>query len=338
MLNVLAIVVALGLAAGSASAFEKLEGYFIAEQVCEAYQSKNKRTNPGEITTALSTAYVMKGLNQVAGDYFQIVVPGAPVTEERWVSVSCGIHVVKADTAVASGDSGGAVVEPITGDEASELLLALSWQPAFCEAKSGKKECKQLNSGLLPITESQLSIHGLWPQPDGKFYCGVPNSIKELDQPATWHKLPKVELSAETQELLNVAMPGTASFLERHEWIKHGTCYFGAGGAEECYQDTLRVTDEINTSVVGQFLSAHLGTEVETSEIRSKFDEAFGEGAGARVQFHCAGDGNRILIGELAIHLRGVIGPNTPVSELLLAADEVSIGCKKGTIDPAGLQ
>jgi hypothetical protein len=46
------------------------------------------------------------------------------VTEERWVSVECGIHVVKADTAVASGD--GAVVEPVTGDEASELLLALS--------------------------------------------------------------------------------------------------------------------------------------------------------------------------------------------------------------------
>jgi hypothetical protein len=44
------------------------------------------------------------------------------------------------------------------------------------------------------------------------------------------------------------------------------------------------------------------------------------------------------VIGELMIHLRGVIGPNTPVSELLLAADAVSIGCKKGTIDPAGLQ
>jgi ribonuclease T2 len=338
MLNLLAIVVALVLSAGSASAFEKLEGYFIAEQVCEAYQSKNKLTNPGEITTALSTAYVMKGLNKIAGDYFQIVVPGAPVTEDRWVSVDCGIHVVKADTAVASSDGDGDVVEPVAGDEASELLLALSWQPAFCEAKSSKKECKQLNSGLLPITETQLSIHGLWPQPDGKFYCGVPHSIKKLDKPATWHQLPAVELSAETRELLNVAMPGTASFLERHEWIKHGTCYFGAGGAEEYYQDILRVTDEINTSVVGEFLSAHLGTEVETSEIRTKFDAAFGEGAGARVQFRCAGDGNRVLIGELQINLRGVIGPNTPVSELLLAADEVSIGCKKGTIDPAGLQ
>jgi hypothetical protein len=45
------------------------------------------------MTTALSTAYVMKGLHQVAG---------APVAEERWVSVDCGMRVVKADTAVAS--------------------------------------------------------------------------------------------------------------------------------------------------------------------------------------------------------------------------------------------
>ncbi len=83
MLNVLAIVTALGLAAGSASAFEKLEGYFIAEQVCDAYKSKNKQTHPGEMTTALSTAYVMKGLNQVAG---------APVAESggsRWIAVCC---------------------------------------------------------------------------------------------------------------------------------------------------------------------------------------------------------------------------------------------------------
>lgn len=334
MRKFLTIVVALVLSAGSASAFEKLEGYFIAKRVCEAYQSKNKQTNPGEITTAVSTAYVMRGQNKVGGDYFQIVVPDVPVIEERWVSVDCGIHVVEAGTVVDAGNSDDAVVKTVTGDEASDLLLALSWQPAFCEGKRSKTECQQLNAGHLPITETQLSIHGLWPQPNGTFYCGVPKSM----QNKTWDQLPAIELSAETRELLNVAMPGTASFLHRHEWFKHGTCYFGAGGAEEYYQDTLRVTEAINTSVVGEFLKINLGEEVKTSEIRAKFDEAFGEGAGNRVQFECASDGGRELIRELRINLRGVIGPDTKVSKLLAAADSTAIGCKEGTIDRAGLQ
>ena len=68
------------------------------------------------------------------------------------------------------------------------------------------------------------------------------------------------------------------------------------------------------------------------------FDEAFGQGSGDRVQFQCAGDGDRILLTEIKINLRGVISPDTPFRDLLLAADTVSIGCPSRVIDPAGLQ
>ena len=79
-----------------AAAFEKLDGYFIALKACEAYQSKNKLTNPGDVVTEDFRAYEIKGINKKGGDYFQMIVPGAPVTRDRWVHVSCGVHVVEA--------------------------------------------------------------------------------------------------------------------------------------------------------------------------------------------------------------------------------------------------
>ena len=76
-------------------AAERLKGYFIAFEACEAFQSKNRETNPGGILTEPSRAYAMIALNAPDGDFFQVRVPGAPVTEDRWVHVGCGLHVVR---------------------------------------------------------------------------------------------------------------------------------------------------------------------------------------------------------------------------------------------------
>ena len=326
------------LSVGLANAFEKLDGYFISFEVCEAYQSKNRLTNPGDIRTSSFHAYEIIAINKTGGDFFQIRIPDAPVTQDRWVHTDCGLHVIDAGTVTSTTPSEPIVVTPPAGDESEENLLALSWQPAFCESKPGKKECIQLNDGLLPVTEKQFSIHGLWPQPRGRVYCGVPRTLQALDEARRWSELPELPLDMETWDALDVAMPGTASFLQRHEWIKHGTCYLGDGGADEYYDDTLQVTEAINNSAVGTFLADHVGAEVSTQEIRARFDEAFGQGSGDRVQFQCAGDGDRILLQEIKINLRGVISPETPLRDLLLAADSVSIGCPSGVIDPAGLQ
>ena len=326
------------LSVGSANAFQKLDGYFISFEVCEAYQSKNRLTNPGDIRTSPLHAYEIIAINKTGGDLFQIRIPDAPVTQNRWVHVGCGLHVIDAGTATSKTPTEPDDITPPDGEESKENLLALSWQPAFCETKPGKKECIQLNEGLLPVTEKQLSIHGLWPQPRGRVYCGVPQTLQALDKAGRWSELPELPLDMKTRDALDVAMPGTASFLQRHEWIKHGTCYLGEGGADEYYDDTLQVTASINSSVVGTFLADHVGAEVSTEEIRARFDEAFGQGSGDRVQFQCAGDGDRVLLQEIKINLRGVIAPETPLRDLLLAADAVSIGCPKGVIDPAGLQ
>ena len=344
----------------SAQAFVPLDGYVIALERCEAYQSKNALTNPGDRFTEPMRAYVVRGMNQPVGDFYQIIDPGAPVTADRWVHVSCGVHVVDAMTETALTDNDGGGTDSGDGgsdgggddgtdggtdgggdgssEESTDNLLALSWQPAFCETRPGKKECLDLNEGNLPITEQQLSIHGLWAQPRNNTYCDVSDSDISLDTSGQWHLLPAPELSAETRERLDVAMPGTASQLERHEWIKHGTCHRGAGGAEEYFSDTLRVTQAINESVVASYLAEHVGASVDTAVIRQKFDEAFGNGAGDRVQFHCKGDQGRVLLQEITINLKGRIDSENTVAELMLAGDLTSLGCPSAVIDASGLQ
>jgi ribonuclease T2 len=329
----------LACAAPPALSFESLDGFFIATATCEAYQSKNSLTNPGAVSTEPDRAYPMVGLNKVGGDFFQIRIANAPVTTDRWVHVDCGLHVVEAGTVVATGTGPTEpVLTPSSGYESAENVLSLSWQPAFCETRPGKTECRQLNDGLLPVTATQLSIHGLWPQPNGNFYCGVPQALISLDKDGRWDALPEPEVDLETRDALAVAMPGTASHLDRHEWVKHGTCYRAPRGADEYFDDTLLLTEAINASGVGALLSDHVGGTLTAGQIRAAFDTAFGAGAGERVQVKCIGDGGRVLIQELVVHLRGTIAPEAEIGALIRAADTVSPGCPQGVIDPAGLQ
>ncbi|MHA7777016.1 ribonuclease T2 family protein [Roseibium sp. M-1] len=326
-----------------ASAFEKLDGYFIAQEVCEAYHSKNKQTNPGDITTTPMMAYRMLGLNKAGGDFFQVEIDNAPVATSRWVSTSCGVHVIEAGTATSGGTTtgggtGGGDVIVQEGPESIDNLLTLSWQPAFCEIRPGKTECRDLNDGLLPHTTGQLSIHGLWPQPKGKDYCGVPASIKNLDNPDSWDRLPAPEIDTETADALSAAMPGFASFLHHHEWIKHGTCYLGEGGADEYYDDTLFLTGLVNGSAVGDLFFNNVGQEITGAQIRAAFDSAFGVGTGERVEIKCQSDGGRNLINEIWISLKGQINPDSDLGDLMLAAETTGMGCSRGLIDPTGLQ
>ncbi|MDH3663731.1 MAG: ribonuclease T [Alphaproteobacteria bacterium] len=321
-----------------ALAQQPLEGWLIATKACEAYQSKNRLTNPGDVRIVENFAYGMIGINKLGGEWYQIRMPEAPVTQARWVHITCGPHVVASGPVPDPGVGPTDTFTPREGMEATDLMLALSWQPSFCEKKPSKPECRQLNDGLLPITERRLSLHGLWPQPRENVYCGVSESIKRIDKPDRWDELPAPELDADTADRLAVAMPGTASFLERHEWIKHGTCFFGDRSGDEYYDDTLLVMDAINESEVGHFLAANVGAEIETSDLLAAFDTAFGDGAGDRVQVACTGDQGRVLVQELKIALLGEITETVDVGELILAAAPQSPGCPRGVLDPAGLQ
>jgi ribonuclease T2 len=167
-------------------------------------------------------------------------------------------------------------------------------------------------------------------------YCRVSGALQILDGERKWDELPAPKLSAETRTALEVAMPGTQSFLDRHEWVKHGTCY--ETNAEEYFTDSLAMLEAVNSSSVRDLFAGSVGSELTQEAIRAAFDAAFGPGAGERVRVACQRDGDRRIITELTIGLTGDIGASHQFAERLMDARPTDGGCDAGIVDPVGFQ
>jgi len=319
--------------AGMARADVKMSGSFVADSACPATQAIKSGKNPGNIATTAGQSYDLLAGNKDAPTHYLIRVPGAD-PERRWVKISCG-HVTGGSAAAqpaAPADQG----KPAASGK-PEYVFALSWQPAFCETKSSKPECQAQTAG--GFDASHFTLHGLWPQPNGNFYCQVAASDKANDNPAHWADLPPVDLDANTRAELDQVMPGTASKLERHEWIKHGTCY--GKSQQEYFAEALNLMRAVNASPVRELFTKNVGKQLTSDQIRSAFDSAFGTGAGARVRVSCLVDpsSGRRLIGELTLGLTGPIGADSSLGSLMLAAAPTTkAGCPKGSVDAAGFQ
>ncbi len=68
------------------------------------------------------------------------------------------------------------------------------------------------------------------------------------------------------------------------------------------------------------FFAANIGKSVAGAQIRKYFDEAFGAGAGQRLRIACKDDGNRRLIAEMTLGLKGDISPRTSLAKLIAAS------------------
>ena len=315
---------------------EQRSGQFVANATCDAFQSKRKRSNPGQVTLRKGQSYEVLAINAAGGEWFRVQVPHAPTPTARWVHRDCGTFAASGQSSVKGT---GARDQQTTGSagskEATDLVLALSWQPTFCERFRSKPECVDLNNGRLPEAARQLSLHGLWPK---DFYCDVPKDVRTLDKNRDWAALPAPQLDTDTAQRLAIAMPGMQSDLHRHEWIKHGTCFFGDRGGDEYYDDSLLLLDAINTSSVGVLFASHIGKNLSDAQIRAAFDEAFGPGAGDRVEVDCADDDGDRLIAELKISLKGEITDTVDVGALIRAAPPRRRDCRSGIVDPHGAQ
>lgn len=134
---------------------------------------------------------------------------------------------------------------------------------------------------------------------------------------------------------MQIAMPGVASGLHKHEWEKHGVCY--SKTPERYFIDSLRLVAAFNAAPVRALFERNIGKYLSASDIRTSFDTAFGRGAGDRVLVHCVDDDGRRLIEELRIRLNGDI-ENAGLPVLLKQARPQKRGCKGGIVDEAGLQ
>jgi len=217
------------------------------------------------------------------------------------------------------------------GGMSGSFVLALSWEPAFCETRPTVPECRTQTTER--VDARQFSLHGLWPE---GAYCGVDETTRAADESHHWGDLPEVELPIAQQARLDAAMPGTQSGLERHEWIKHGTC----SGTDQIgyYAASLALTDAVNATGLPELFTENMGNSLNIGRIANAFDTAFGAGTGKRVTLECVSDGSRRLISGIRIALEGAIGANPDLGALAAAADVPSGGCKGGVVDPAGLQ
>jgi len=214
------------------------------------------------------------------------------------------------------------------------VLLALSWQPAFCERQSSKPECQDQTVGRFDA--DHLSLHGLWPQPHGLEYCQVDARTRALDRPGNWMNLPAPDLQEDTLRQLRQAMPGAASGLERHEWVRHGRC-FGAD-ADPYFRTALALLEQVNRSPLRDTLARRVGGPVAVSELKAAFEQGFGPGASGALSVRCQRDGERALITELRLSLRQPLNPSTPLREALDTSSGERDTCQTGLVDGVGNQ
>ncbi len=312
-----------------------LDGYFIALSACEATKKKDA-DNPGNVRLVIRHAYDIIGRNDTPGTHYQIKVPGAPVSEARWVPMSCGAYAPRAALQLR----GGVTPEPEPGvatgrlaPDSIEVVLAASWEPAFCatSAGQGKPECKAQTADRPDATH--FSLHGLWPDDldDRKIfpcYCdrGAPIGCGSSQDRDT-----SIALSPAVMEQLRIAMPGVQSGLQLHEWPKHGACYEddktgpdANADPDEYFTEAMAVLRALNDSAVRALFADHPGQILTRGQIAAAFDEAFGEGAAGRVLIRCARVGGENILSELWINLKGDITVPADLGKLIQAAPPAS--------------
>ena len=274
--------------------------------------------NSGDQSLEIGSSY--RVIDEKKGQYY-INIKGISVPN-RWVDKSC----FKEESIAKTVSKKVEIKEIKNISNSPQMLLALSWQNAFCETHRYLRECK---SSRKSYTDTKFGLHGLWPQPRENIYCGVSSEDKSLDKSRKWRNLAPLKLSETTRkELLEVMPSSKSSYLQRHEWIKHGTC--ANMSQDEYYSRAISLTKQINESKVGQFFTQNIGKVVKLEQIRFKMNESFGRGAGKKLELRCK-DG---LISEIWLYLGDANSDD--ISILLKDGKDVRSRCTKGKIDRVG--
>ncbi len=300
---------------------------------CPAFNNMKHSKNTHSVLLDISRRYTI--LDHHKGQYLIVIKGEQPA--QRWVDESC---FEVSENTKSSLDNYIDTVDETTEKTnntkkynnstlSQNNLLALSWHNAFCETHRNKKECRRNMFSLYKSKhkETHFILHGLWPQPAGKAYCGVKRKYITMDKYKQWNKLPALNLSHETKVKLTKIMPGVYSNLHRHEWYKHGTCY---GTDEESYfKKAIGLVEEFHKAEVSKFFEKNIGKRVTLKQIRNMFDRDFGTGAGKSVALRCKNG----LVTELWLNLAG---ESESLGILLREGKAVQSRCKYGTLDRAG--
>ncbi len=294
-------------------------------QECPAFNNMKHSKNTDAVHLDTKQKYTI--LDRHKGQVLVLVRGENPA--QRWVDGKC-FSKSKALNIENKNDNLFANIDNKRYDNISKQnILVLSWHNAFCETHRYKKECKRSIVSLFysKKSDSQFALHGLWPQPRSSQYCNVDKRLVGADKNRQWRHLPCLALDEDVENQLEIIMPGYASDLHKHEWIKHGSCY--GTDANRYYSDAINLTGQVNASGLGTFFSENIDKKVTLKQIRNIADREFGRGAGDRIELKCKSG----LITELWLHLGS---RSDDLSVLLQRGKKTRSRCHQGVIDRAG--
>jgi ribonuclease T2 len=291
-----------------------LHGAFTASQACPAYVSKNHpdrhdglRLKPGQTYQALEA-------NRPEGaDWYRLRVPGA-TPEQRWVAVSCGqlVGTGPAPTPAPAPSGRAACSSP---GRADSYVLAMSWEPAFCETHRDKKECRETDPNAYQA--GHFTLHGLWPnrRECGTSYgfCGAVHGERK-----NFCDYPAMDLGPAVRTELAQVMPGEESCLERHEWYKHGTCQT-RWTADQYFAMAVSLTRQFNDAGMAALMAGQVGGEIATADFLAQVDKGLGERASRRVELDCD---RRHRLTEVRLGLPADLRPDESLKDLVARAAE----------------
>lgn len=304
----LATIVAL-LATSPISASEPLQGRFTATQACEVFQSFRRQTNPGDVRLTPGMIYTALETNQRSNPVSIRIRVDDASPPKRWTELGCGLLDPVPSPIPDRPDNANTSCR--TPGLADSYVLALSWQPAFCETRPQKPECSVRDPQSFQA--NHFTLHGLWPN---KHSCGTSYGMcdRAVARRSAFCDYPALALSPTTREQLEVRMPSAkhGSCLQRHEWYKHGTCQTTMD-VDAYYQISIRLTDQFNDSGVAAFMASHIGREVRTADFLAIFDQAYGENGHRALTLKC----QRNQLVDVYVHLKHPVTTSARLSDLI---------------------
>ncbi len=287
-------------------------GTITATQTCDAYVSKNKRTNPDQTKLVKNKIYPIFEVNKTNNpSWYRVRIDGS-TPPERWVAKRCGTASIQIGGGSGAGSSGnGSDSACQTPGLEDSYVLALSWQPAFCETHRGKPECRI--DDKKSYQARNFTLHGLWPN---KKSCGTKYGFcgEVRSKPGDFCDYPMLSIFTETRADLEQVMPSAAagSCLQRHQWYKHGTCQT-SWSLDEYYEVAVDLTEQFNESGIAYFISRNIGKTVTEAEFIKKIDCAHGVDSHKRIELKCV-QGNLV---DVYIRLPSTINRGEGLDELL---------------------
>ncbi|PJE80754.1 Ribonuclease I [invertebrate metagenome] len=271
------LLVLLLLALSSTSyGFRMLEGEFTANKTCDLWCSFKKHRNTGNHQTAIGSIYRIMGDNKPGGEWLQIRDKDNSI---RWVNKTCGNIKIN---------------KPIPFDY---FILSISWQPTFCKEQKNKPECQSSNT--------LFALHGLWPTTDKKPYPAYCQG--QIAKPfGHYTTLP---LDQELSKKLSSNMPGTQSYLDRHEWHKHGSC--SGMDVKTYYTKSVNYFQWFSDSPVAKQLKSHKGKIVSSKQVKQWINQW---SASQSISLHCIKQNNKTVLKEIRLYLKKEL-PVSPNSQ-----------------------